>query len=172
MRGGGEQPVLAASRRGTQPVRNLALHHHHGPRQQPARSRGEEPQQDRRGDVVWQIANHIRALALRHQRSEIPFENIGLEDFNLRLFSKAKAQFGGQRRIDLDGDQPPAARSQNRCNCAVARADLDHRPLAERAQRVHNRVARFVVNQKVLAEFRLAHHIPFRARMSDVLSVF
>ncbi len=152
------------SRGSAQPVGNLALHHQHGACQQTTHSGRKQPYQDRRGDVVRQIADNIRALARPDERGEVNFENVGLYYFDMGLGAHTEAQFGGKRSIDLDGYQPLAARGKDRCDGSVSRADLDHRARGEISQRVHNGLPRSLIDKEVLAEFGLAHHISLCAQ--------
>jgi hypothetical protein len=63
-----------------------------------------------------------------------------------------KAQLGGKGSVDLNRDEAAAATGEDRCDRAMAGANLDNSAVSGGSECVRDGVARIVVNQEVLSE--------------------
>ena len=75
------------------------------------------------------------------------------------MTSKTKGQFGRECRVELQRNQSAAAPREYLSNCAMARPNLNHRPLAKIAESVDDGMAGSIIHKKVLAEFWLTFHL-------------
>jgi molecular chaperone DnaK (HSP70) len=87
------------------------------------------------------------------------YNHVGLDDLDVRLVAKLKAQFSRERSVDLDCDQASAAAREDRRNRPVTRADLNHGAFAEAAESIDNCVPGSIVDQEILSEFGLVRHL-------------
>ena len=162
MRGRREQAVVAASGLGRNTVGDLALHQNH--QRLKILRIIEEPQQNFGGDVVRQIADHLRRLGLEldarppqprlgtKQRIEIDRENVGLDHFDVRKHAKAQPKLRRQHAVDLNRDQAARPLGQRRSQNPAPGADFEHRLLRRIAQRVDNLQGVTVAGQKMLSQ--------------------
>ena len=99
----------------------------------------EQAEQQRRRDVVGQIADHAQPVAAgRRQRAQIEFERIGPMQLPARLAAGTPLQLIGQIAIDLDRIQLSRGRKQLCRQRSAARADLHdtaRRPCGDRLRR-------------------------------------
>ena len=159
LRCGRQQTVVANSRSSRDALGNLTLHHQNGTRDQSCGARSKELQQNIRSDVVRQVSDHIGGFIVGNQRSEIGLENIAFDNLYLGLIAKPESQFGCERPIKLQRNQPAAPPGENLSDRPVARPNLNHGPLGKIAKSVDNGMTGSVVHKKVLPEFWLTFHL-------------
>ena len=75
--------------------------------------------------------------------------------WTLRLVAEAEGQLGGERAVELAGDEAFGAAGEDLGEGAVAGADLDDGALADVAECVYDGVAGCVVDEKILSELWL-----------------
>ena len=94
---------------------------------------------------------------LRAGGREVEFEHILMDDRDAVRW-KPVSQDGDELAIQLDSQHAAGTRSQSAGYGTAPRADLDHRPAADIAQRGHDAVRGALVGEKVLAEPGFALH--------------
>ena len=113
-------------------------------------ARLEEVEQDRRRDVVGQVADDAKLSTRRRggQGREIDVEHVGLD----HLETRRAAQPHGQVAIELDDGERLAALEQRTGQRAAARPDLDEGLSRPRVDRVDDPVDHRSVDEEVLPE--------------------
>ena len=118
----------------------------------------QQVEQDRRGDVVGQVADHPQRRACGvGQRGEVDLQHVGLD--YLHPFALAPAR--GQVAVELDHRQRAAALEQRLGQRAQAGPDLDQRLAGPRRDGPHDGVDHGRIGQEMLAE-ALAGDVPVR----------
>lgn len=146
LRGGREQAELARAGGGDDSVGNLALHHDNSPRDRIAVP--EKVHEDRRSDVVGEIAGDAEPFFGCAQGAEIDGEDIGLDDFDSgELLPQAR----GEVAIELNGDEAARASSEKLSDGSGTRADFDHGITRYVAECIDDGGAGSRINEKVLA---------------------
>ena len=104
------RPIIPRARRSRHALRNFALHHQHGHIQR--RVAGRQLEQNRRGDVIRQVAHHAQPLSgLGCRRRKIELQYILLDDGHaLRI--ELPAQSRGKLAIELNRHHAPGPRRQ------------------------------------------------------------
>jgi hypothetical protein len=116
-----------------------------------ARRLRQQVKQQRRGDVVGQVADHPQGLAMR-QPAEIRFQCIGIDNLKITDIAAAFLQRFDQVTVKLDHLQPACGLQQGQGDGALARADL-HQPVAGlRVDGADDAADNARVMQKILAE--------------------
>jgi len=117
----GEEPVVAAARLGRQTLGDFLLNQENRAR----KAQANRLFQDRRRDVVWQVAGDHRRAPAR----EIGIEHVRAHHFQARLARESVFQVAGQVWIHLDGDDPRGALQEFFGQRAAAGTDLDRQVL-------------------------------------------
>ena len=152
--------VGARAGHGREPFRNFALHQQRqGANPAP---KGEKAMQNRRGDVVGQIAEDetFLGLMLAAEGREVSREDVGLEDFNLRFRFELLSKVGSQNSVKFDGDNAPGSFGEKLGHRAAPRADFDDQVVRTEVERRGNPPTVTGAGQEMLAEFgsaRLGH---------------
>ena len=143
-----EPAVVLVARPRSDPVDHLLLQHEVLVVDGVARL--EKVEQDRRRDVVGQVADDAQLSPRRDggQGREIDVEDVGLDDVE----PGRAAQPRGQVAIELDDRERAAALEQRTGQRTPARADLDEGLTASRIDRIDDPVEHRSVDQEVLAE--------------------
>ena len=87
-------------------------------------------------DVVGQVADDVDGLASFCERAKVGLENVGFDDLDVGVFAEAEGQFGGERVVELDGNETLRAGSQNFGDGAVAGTDFDDGAITQVAERI------------------------------------
>ena len=122
---------------------------------------GRQLEQNRRSDVVRQVAHYTQSLArcavLRKRRSKVEVQHVLFDDRDL-LRWKLHAQAESEIVIEFNCDNVFCACGQRSSYSALARANLDHSAAREVAKRSHDAFNRLRIAEKILAEFWLGGH--------------
>ena len=110
----------------------------------------EQMEQNRRGDVVGQIANNSQLDSRQTlcQKRKINIQHIGLDDRQIR----PSAQAAGQVTVELDYRQPPQPLDQRLRQRGQAGADFDHGLARTGIDGIDNGIDDAVVTQKMLTK--------------------
>jgi hypothetical protein len=119
----------------------------------------ERVEQQRRGDVVGQVADQADRCAAR-ERGDVDGERVGFDDLELADARGRRAQARGQVAVELDRGQRADAREQREGERAFARADLDEALARLRVDRAQQPVDDAALVQEMLPE-ALLHHVRF-----------
>src|SRR6185369_10795559 len=124
-----------------------------------------EFQQDVRRDVVRKISYNARPYWFtRTQISERPgtlpnhggyigFEDVGLDNLNVRHSGIAHTQLGREYAVEFHGDEPPGTHCDEVCKGSFTGADLHDRGLRNVSERVHDFLHGLAVHQEILSQF-------------------
>ena len=63
---------------------------------------------------------------------------VTFNDFDILMAAKMQPQLRRQHAVNLDGDQPPRPNGQRLSQLSASRPDLDHRGVADFAQRLYH----------------------------------
>ena len=117
-----------------------------------------KPMQNRRSDVVRQVADNSWAAATLGSRGgKVELENILLDDRHL-VRREFLAQPVGEFRIQFNCDYVTRPRNQGLCHRTAARSNLDHRGVGAISYRSGNSLDGLHIVKKVLTELRLGGH--------------
>ncbi|MNN56089.1 hypothetical protein D3C81_1710000 [compost metagenome] len=106
----------------------------------------------RRGDVVRQVADHAQFLAVRRQAVEVELQRIAGVEGEVRVEAEAHLQQGQQVLVQLDHVQLGAAAEQALGKGALAGADFHHVLARARMDGAQDAVDDTGIVQEVLAE--------------------
>ncbi len=152
----GEAPVLLAAWRRGHALDDLALQHHVQILDDGCEL--EQMKQQRRRDVVGQVADDAQRARPGRESAEVELQRIGFVDDQPLGMRHAARQRGRELAIDLDDVQalePLAERNRQRAGAA---ADFDHRVARQRSNNVDDPADDGRVVQKMLAEPFLGVH--------------
>ena len=146
-----EAAVVAAAGRGDDAVDDFLLQHH--VQIVDVLVRRSDVKQQRRGDVVRQVADDAQAAAAHAcQRREIELQRVGLVQLERLRRAPARAQLRGEIAVDLDGVERARLADQPLGQRAAAGTDLDQRLVGLRRDLAHDAVEHAAVVQEMLAE--------------------
>ena len=97
----------------------------------------------------------------RDEVGEIHGARIAFDDFNVPLAGKLQPQLRRQHAVEFNGDQTPRAGSQRVGERAASRADLDHRGVADLAQRFDDPLRRRGIAQEILPQPGALFRLPW-----------
>src|SRR5208337_4022229 len=125
---------------------------------------GRQLEQNRRRDVIRQIADHAQPSSrLGRRRSKIELQDILLDDGyasgRYALVVKLSAQSRGKLTIELNRHYASGTRRQRSRQRAAAGANLHHRAPRKIAQRAHNALDRLSIHKKILSELGFLGHL-------------
>jgi len=153
----GEQTVVARAWMGGDAVGNFALNHEDGEVERGVA--GRQLEQDRRGDVVGQIADHAEPLARRSGNLiEIEVEYVLFKDRDF-VGRKLRAQLCGEVMIQFDSNHAACFCGQGSGDGASAGANFDDGAAGEIAECGDNTLTGVRVVEEVLSEFGLGGHV-------------
>ena len=159
----GEPAVGTAAGRGGDAVDDFLLQHH--VQIVDVLMGGGDVKQQRRGDVVGQVADDAQPAAAhaRQRREDRTPAHRPRAARSLRC-APARAQLRGEIAIDLDGVQRAGLADQAFGERAASRADLQQRLLGLRRDFAHDAIEHAAVMQEMLAETlaREDHRVPGR----------
>ena len=152
LRGHRQQAVVAALGRRRKPLGNLPLHQHGQIFEQAGIL--EEPEKDRRSNVIGQIAGRLGApeARLSHQPAQIERENIPFDDLDARAAAEFLAQQRDQRRVHLHGNDQAGTGGKQFSQRTAARADLDYQASGVQPQTVGDARQHAPVGQEMLPQ--------------------
>ncbi|MNP06943.1 hypothetical protein D3C76_989480 [compost metagenome] len=112
----------------------------------------QQVEDQRRGDVVGQVAHHPQLLAGGGEGGEVEFQRVALVQGEVRLEAEAPLELRDQVEVELDHVEPGAAVHQSFGQRALARADLHQMLAFARGDGTQDAVDDAGVMQEVLAE--------------------
>ncbi|MCY1447661.1 hypothetical protein D9M71_642910 [compost metagenome] len=113
---------------------------------------GQQVEDQRRGDVVRQVADHAQAVRRRTQAGEVELQRIALVQAEVVAVSELLVEDRDQVLVQLDHVQLCAARQQAGSQGALTRADFQHALAGLGVDRAQDAVDDAGVVQEVLAK--------------------
>ena len=99
-----ESPILSGAGLREDPIRDLALHHQ---QDSPRAWALEQPEDNRRSEIVGDIADDLEAIRTRSQVGSAGRQNILVEHLDSWVVRKARAELGGEMVVELHEYEPP-----------------------------------------------------------------
>ena len=115
------------------------------------RSVGERVEQDRRGQVVGQVADQAE-WRIPGKRREVDVHHVGVQQGQRAVRLRRRSQGFQQVAVELDRSQRPVPIQERKRQRALTRADLDNTVAGARVDRHHQFVDNAAVVQEVLAQ--------------------
>ena len=141
-----ERAVRRVAGAGRHPLGDLALDQEHQPLEGP---RGQGTHHHRRGDVVGQVRDELRAL---RQDSEVVVEGIGRHDLHVGEPLQREGEDGQQPLVEFERPHGPRAGGQLAGQHAEPRTHLEHGVGGAELGRGDDRFERAAVDEEVLPE--------------------